>query len=249
MDHEQIVAFLTRFNRGPVPANVLQTIADWSARRESLVLRARVTLVGFPDQAARDAWLAANGGKPCGERFVLALASKAAAIKRKALGVDHRAGGRQTWVVGEDGVLLPTEPLDIVQQARLQRLAEPHHNIWRLTADSIARAAAGGLKRERIEEWLDDHLSMPLPPLLRFALQAWSGKKLQTELAEATLLYVADVELFRALTSSPRLQPYLSRAIGPGWLAVQPGKRQELETVLAELGIRPGSVLPLSLPS
>src|SRR5439155_12127288 len=48
LDHGRIVEFLERHNRGTLPANVLRSLADWSGRRESLVLRSGVRLLGFP---------------------------------------------------------------------------------------------------------------------------------------------------------------------------------------------------------
>jgi hypothetical protein len=55
-------------------------------------------------------------------------------------------------------------------------------------------------------------------------------------LANAVLLHVPDGEQFEALANSPRLRPYLSGQAGAGWLLVRDDAREELTTVLAELG-------------
>src|SRR5205823_1334247 len=153
--------------------NVLQTLRDWSARRESMTLHTGMTLVAFSERATRDAWLEGKKGTACGEHCVL-LPPGAPAIRGLGLRVDHERGQRRTLLLDEEGLVRAEAPLDMVQRARLERLADPEGDAWRLTAESIHRAARAGLKGGWIEAWLVDHLSEPMPPLLGFALQAWS---------------------------------------------------------------------------
>ena len=71
LGHDQIVAFLEQHAQGTLPANVLRSLADWSQKRESLVIRTGTTLLGFPSEADRDAYLNGHPGTACGTRFVV----------------------------------------------------------------------------------------------------------------------------------------------------------------------------------
>lgn len=231
---EEVVDFLTRHNKGPLPPNVVQTLRDWSARRESLVVRSGLKLVAFPDQAARDGWLVGKKGTACGDRFVL-LAPDAPAPRGMPLRVDHEGLQRRTLLLDEAGVVKRTEPLDLVQRARLGLLAEPEGDAFRLTAESVHRAARAGLKGERLENWLKQDLHGPIPPLLRFALKGWAGRNVEVQLGEAVLIHVPDHDLYQALLISPRVRQYLAGSLADGWLAVKRETRKEFAKVLAEL--------------
>ena len=72
LDREALVGFLREHNAGALPPNVLQTLAEWSARREAMVVRSGLRLTAFPNREARDAYLAdERQATACGERFVL----------------------------------------------------------------------------------------------------------------------------------------------------------------------------------
>ncbi len=68
---ERIRRLLEQASQHALPANVMQTLGDWAARRDSLVIHTKVTLIGFPDTAGRDAFVQAAGGRPCGDRWVI----------------------------------------------------------------------------------------------------------------------------------------------------------------------------------
>ena len=167
LSQARILDFLEQHSRREPPANVLRSIADWSGKRESLSLRQRVTLLGFPTTADRDAYLNDHpGGTACGERFVLADGPPPPVPG--LLVSDHLAGGRRTLELDEEGRIHAAEPLDIVQESRLLRIARPPLSAsigWQLTADSMRQAAAGGLKAGVVHRWLKDHLAQSGPSL------------------------------------------------------------------------------------
>jgi hypothetical protein len=234
---EILLGFLQHSNQGPVPPNVLRTLAEWSARREALVVRQGVNLLAFPTVKERDAWVAEHSGTPCGEHYVLGPRRLDSNLKRSALVVDHHKPGRKTLQANEYGLVLAEGPLDLVQFARLTRVAELEKDSagdrWRLTAASVGRS---GLKQTQMESWLEDHLSSPLPPLLACALDAWAGRPHPIETGEAVLLHVPESDCFEALVTSPRLSGFLLGSPGPGWLVVRSDKRRELEALLTDLG-------------
>jgi hypothetical protein len=237
LGHDQIVAFLERHARGTPPANVLRSLADWSGKRESLVLRWGATILGFPSEADRDAYLVRQPGTACGSRFVLATGRPKEPPRRgDVLTLHHLTDDRRTLELDEYGKIQARKPLDIVQRARLGRLADATSSGWRITADSIRRAAAGGLKPALIHRWLGDQLAHPMPPLLAHAIDAWLGRAQPVELAEAVLLHVPEDEPFRAIAKSPRLKPFLLGSPGSQWLLVRRDARKHLAAALEELG-------------
>jgi hypothetical protein len=233
----QIVDFFQRHNQGELPGNVLRSIGDWSAQRESLVVRSGVTLVGFSDTAGRDAYLAGNSGTACGERFVLLPeAGKAKVRLDGALLIDHQRPGRHTLTLDEYGQVRSDEPYDVLQVARLRRIAQPAAGGWEVTAASVRQAAAAGIKARLIDDWLAEHLREPMPPLLAHAIHAWLGRTAPVEMGEAILLHVPNEEQFEAMVSSPRLQPFWQGSPGKHWLVVRREGRQQLAALLKELG-------------
>jgi hypothetical protein len=240
LGHAQIVEFLQQHGQREPPANVLRSIADWSGKRESLTLRYKVTLLGFPTSGDRDAYLKSHpDGTACGDRFV--IGDEARLQLPGALASNHLLGGRTTLDLDEEGRIRTTQPLDLVQESRLRRIARPPLSAsigWQITADSIRTAGAGGMKPGVIHRWLEDHLASPSPPLIALAIDAWLrvGKKRPLELADAIVLHVPDGEQFQAIATSRRLRPFLLGCPGPGWLVVKKESRKELAALLEGLG-------------
>ena len=240
LDHARIVDFLQRNSQREPPANVLRSLADWSGKRESLSLRSGITVLGFPTTAERDAYLKSHPeGTACGDRFVIGADAR---LQLPGLLVsNHLLGCRRTLELDEEGRLRTTQPLDLVQEARLHKIARRPISAatgWQITADSMRRAAAGGLKPGVVHYWLKDHLANPAPPLIAQAIDAWLrvGRGRPLEMADAVLLHIPDGAQFQAIATSRRLRPFLLGCPGPGWLAVKKEDRKELAAVLEGLG-------------
>jgi len=241
LSHAQIVDFLRRHGQPEPPANVLRSLEDWSGKRESLSLRTGLAILAFPTEDERDAYLKGHPGAACGDRFVIASGTLEGPPKSKLSGYltsDHLSRLRSTLELDEQGFLRTDQPVDLVQAARLRRIARPTATGWRLTTNSMRQAAAGGLKPGVVHRWLKDHLARPAPPLMAVAIDAWLrvGKDRPLELGDAVLLHVPDQSQFRAIVTSPRLRPFLLGSPGPQWLFVKRATRKELASALEELG-------------
>jgi hypothetical protein len=151
LEQAQLVDFLRRHSQNELPTNVLQSLGEWSARRESMVLREGVALLAFPTPEAAGAYLAAHPGQRLGERFVLAGKKPGRESAAGFLQINHLGGLRPTWTVDDNGVIGFAPPLDVVQAARLRRIAEETDGGPRLTRVSVHRAAVGGLKAATIQ--------------------------------------------------------------------------------------------------
>jgi hypothetical protein len=241
LSHAQIVEFLQQHSQRELPANVLRSLADWSGKRESLAVRSGVTVLGFPTTADRDAYLKGHPGTACGERFVLGPSpgkEKGGVQLPGSLTSNHLGDCRRTLELDEQGQLRATQPVDLIQGARMGRIGRSTVMGWQLTADSMRQAAAGGLKPGVVHRWLEDHLARPAPPLIAVAIDAWLrvGRSPSLELADAVLLHVPDGKQYQAIATSPRLSPFLLGRPGPGWLVVKKEARKELTSALERLG-------------
>jgi hypothetical protein len=249
LSHAQIVAFLEQHSQRELPANVARSLSDWSGKRESLSLRAGVTVLGFPTKAERDGYLERHAGMACGERLVLGPAPANGLVRVPgSLVSDHLLNGRHTIELDEQGQISVTQSLDIVQTSRLRRIAQAPTSAssrWQLTGDSMRRAAGGGLKPGMVHRWLKDHLARPAPPLIAAAIDSWLkvGSRRPVELADTVLLHVPDQEQAKAIATSARLRPFLIGRVGPGWLVVNKKFRKQLADVLEELGFTLSSEL------
>jgi hypothetical protein len=234
--HEQIITFLKEHSRIELPVNVARSITDWSVKRESLVLRSGVSFRAFGSLADRDAYLIKHAGTACGERFVISKDAKPA--KSAALMIDHRLAPRQTLELDEAGHIRTSEPLDLVQKARLGRISRSTATGWQLTADSLRKASAAGFKPTLVNRWLADHLSSPVPPLLALSIEAWLGKGISIEMGKAVLIHIPDDAQFRTIAGSSRLSPFFLGSPGPEWLAVKPECVRELTTAFEQMGFK-----------
>jgi hypothetical protein len=239
-NQEEIVAFLRRHAQDPLPANVEHSLAEWSARREALVLHTGATLFAFPTPEAAGKYLAQHPGTACGDRFVLATGRGAVKAPAGAVVVGHPGNLRQTWTLSEDGACQTAGPVDLVQAARLRRMAEWTSDGWRFTPASVGQGVAGGLKLGVLHRWVDDHLAQPAPPLLLEAMDAWAGRPHPATLSDALLLHIPDADAFEAVANSPRLGAYLLDIPGPGWLIVRRETRKEFLGLLEYLGFTVG---------
>ena len=147
----QIEAFLESRSRTGLPPNVQRSLAEWSRKREALVVRDGVALVANLSEG--DA------------RFVVAsdrAARKQA--KEQGLAVEAKPLAR-TWKVDEHGVVSSSGPMPLVARARLQRFAIPAGGAWRVTPGSVRAARERG---ERL--WIVELEQHQLPEEDLFAL-------------------------------------------------------------------------------
>jgi hypothetical protein len=92
-------------------------------------------------------------------------------------------------------------------------------------------------------------LTQPMPPLLRHAINSWTGKTKSVKLGSALVLQVPEDELFEIISQSELFRPMLLGSFGSGWLMVRPECAKELARLLGEYGFAPAATLtPENLP-
>ena len=251
LTYERALELLQQASLHELPSNVLETLKEWSARRESMVVKSKVTLLGFADRLERDSHLINGLGRACGDRWVILEARQTLPAHSfdGALTVNH-GDGRLTLTVDEQGLIFHRQPLDTVQLSRLRLFAEEKDKEWRMTSASIKSAIGRGLQPALLRHWLIRMLEQRMPPLIKLALEAWMGRPASVGLGAAQLLRIPDNALFTAISQSEFLRPLFLGAIADGWLMVKPEGIEELARLLSNYGfeVTPGITQAKLLP-
>jgi hypothetical protein len=251
LTHESALELLQQASQHALPPNVLETLKEWSARRESMVVKSNVTLLGFANRLERDSHLVQGVGRACGDRWVILEAGQnlPAHSFDGAHTVDHSSEW-PTLVVDEQGLIFHHKPLDTVQINRLRLFADQKDKEWRITAASIKRAMGRGLQPTLVRKWLYRMLEQQMPPLMWHAVEAWMGKPAGVNLGAAQVLRVPNDELFAIISESEFLRPLFLGVLANGWLVVKPEGVKELARLLSQYGfeVKPGITPELLSP-
>jgi hypothetical protein len=236
-----IESFLSSRSRNGLPANVSHSLAEWSRKREALVVRGAVALgAGLPEGQC------VLRGRSVGAQFIVA-SQRAAAKGAKDLHVPAESGTpSREWKVDEHGVVSPGGPISLVGKARLRRFASFTQGRWQVTPESVRAARDLGISADQILEWLRAHSSQEVPPILATAIWNWAGGRGGAFLGEVVLLQVDDPKAFDALRGSERLRPFVKGMLAPGCFAVAAEMREEAAKLLRDLGFSLGSECKLA---
>jgi hypothetical protein len=231
MTSDTIASFLSSRSRNGLPENVSVSLAEWSRKREALVVRCSVALVaGLPEGQME------VSGRPVGERFVV-VSSRAAskAVKHQGIIVEPEPPVRD-WSVDEKGIVSFGERLSLVGKARLRRFADFSGGRWRITRQTVRAARDLGISADQILGWLEAHAGHATPGVLATAIRNWASGRGRAFLGDVVLLQVPDSNAFDALRASQRLRPLLKGTLAPGCLVVAAEMRTEAVRLLEELG-------------
>lgn len=107
---------------------------------------------------------------------------------------------------------------------------------YRITAASLGRAQSQGLASAQLLALLKKHAAPPLPPNLAPALAGWEEHGPQAHLESVVVLRVNHPDLLAQVRAS-RAARFLGAPLSPTSITIQPGARQKVLEILAELGI------------
>ncbi len=226
-----IESFLSSRSRSGLPANVSHSLAEWSRKREALVVRSAVAVgAGLPEGQC------VLRGRSAGSQFVVA-SQRAASRGAKELRVPAESGtASRDWKVYEQGLVSPGGPMSLVGKARLRRFASFTEGRWQITSESVRAARDLGISADQILDWLGAHSSHEVPPILATAIRNWAGRRGGAFLGDVVLLQVDDPKAFDALRRSERLRPFVKGTLAPGCFVVAAEMRKEAARLLRDLG-------------
>ena len=107
---------------------------------------------------------------------------------------------------------------------------------YRVTPESLARAAGQGLKPEHLLALLAKHADAGIPPILVKALKRWEASGTEAKAEMQTVLRVSRPEILEQLRKS-RAAKYLGEPLGPTSVIVKGGAIQKVAEAMAELGL------------
>lgn len=236
-----IESFLSSRSRSGLPANVAQSLSEWSRKRESLVVRSEVAVEFLAGSSA-------SHGRALGSHLFLSTPQAAHKVaKNLGVGIETK-DPRPDWKVDEHGIISPNRPMSAIGGARLRRFAEFIDGTWRLSPRSVHAAQELGITAEQIVGWLTVHTGAAVPPVLALAIRNWAGGRAKVFLDRVVLLQVNDSTSFAALNQSERLRSHIKGVLAPGTFVVTDEGRKEAITLLRDLGFSLDADCRLSSP-
>lgn len=234
---EEIRRRLEKYSREPLPQLVERALAEWSGKRESLVLRKDVCIVLHEKRPTGNA---VGGMRELEPGCELGSKSAAASLKRsraKFEQVDHRAVAGASWTLGENGeVELLVDPLPLIPGIRLRALARKSRSGWKLTPASVKAAQRAGIPVVQMIEWLEDHADGGVPRLLVVAMTHWARSK-KCFVGKLDAFQAPNLEIFRAICDSVSFDEMIAGTIAPDWIVFRPEKAAAAAKLLTGLGL------------
>jgi hypothetical protein len=221
-----------------LPQNVIVELREWAALCERIVLHRRAQLLEFPDaRALQESLSQRNAGRVVGDRFLLIESGSAPHTRSKSDRVetiDYAQALPKNLDVSEDGIIsLYSGDRDLIVHAQLDQWAVRLSDTeWHLTAEKLTSQLKTGRKVAEFIGLLNERLTHPLPPLLEIALRSWAGETYPVELDSVVVLRCAQENLYRAISTSQRMGPFLKGSIPPNLLIID---ATQLETFRAQL--------------
>jgi hypothetical protein len=231
----------------PTPPAVLDLLRTWANKRDRITVYPAAALLEFstPDDLAE----ALARGLP-GIRVadtVLVVPSEDAIEYRhfRLTGTrDYALPPERCVTVEPDGVTLTVDLArsDLMLETELPRFAErvgaagPNtKRQYRLTAESLAAARAGGMQLSTLETWFHQRTGQPVSSAARLLLTGGQGPP--ARFRRRLVLQVADEDVADGLLQWPVTQALIEERLGPTTLAVTDEHLPELRRRLAELNI------------
>ncbi len=145
-------------------------------------------------------------------------------------------------VVQPDLTVQLPPPASLYTQFQLERFADPLHPgpagqsvepyRYRLTVDSLGRAAARGIRVEQVLAFLQQAGERPVPANVAGQLRLWAGRLGQVELEEVAILRVKEEWVLKELSVLPETRALLGQILSPTSVLV---RRQDLSRLRKEL--------------
>lgn len=229
VDAAATLAELARLSGRPVPANVTDTLAAWTASFDRIRAWTQHDLVEWASEADRDAALASVPGvQRIGARFALVPLGRIGGTR-----VD--AGGPPPRVIqtADDGTLRVLGGLDLLGRTLVDRIAPVGKDGTR----RLDRAALAGGDVAALMAELEPRLRAPMALGFEARLRGWSGGFGAARSAPAELLQFATAADARLALALPEVKDCVVGAVGGAVVVVKPKRMAELRKALAALGI------------
>jgi hypothetical protein len=237
---------LARHGTRPVPPNVADLLQRWSNKRERITVYSSAVLVEFPTAADLDA--AVGRGIVVirvTNRIGMTAEGKEPGLSQLRLigNRDYEGKPQRCVAVAADGVTLTVDAAqaDLLLEAEIGRYADalpndsPTVRRFRLSPQSLRRAADLGLAIADIDAWFGERTGFPLSPAGRLFLL---GKQLPPPTASRKLVVLFPTpEIADGVMQWPETRGLVAERLGPMAIAIADEAFEPLQSVLAEVGV------------
>jgi hypothetical protein len=225
--------------KNDLPQNVLIDLQEWGALRDQMTLYYKTNLLEFPDEAAyQNAVRGGVKGKLVGSRYMLVENyDRDWAVQT----IDYNFPLPRCLSINENGLIKVNQTYsDLLLEAQLNKWAEQKtKRIWQLTEESISNAVKAKVRIDELLDMLNERLLVKrLPSMLKITLQAWSGKKFELDMSAITLIRCTNHELYKAITNSRKLRPYIKGCFGDDLMLVDSNYVELLHKELSWAGLK-----------
>jgi hypothetical protein len=237
---------LNRHGTRPVPPNVADLLQRWSNKRERITVYSSAVLVEFPTAADLDAALGRGiVAVRVTDRIGMTAEGKEPALSQLRLigNRDYEGKPQRCLTIAEDGVtlLVDAAQADLLLDAEIGRYAEPLSSEnpsvrrFRLTPQSLRRAADSGHSITDIDAWFTERSGQPLSPAGRLFLL---GKSLPAPaISRKLVIELPTADLADGLVQWPETRSLVAERLGPQAVAIDDASLEPLRQVLQELGV------------
>lgn len=250
-DAATVAQTLEDLNAAPLPQNIRQTLADWGAQHERIVIRPGVAILQTVDAATLDALFAdveivSRPGRRLAPTAALVPVAQLQPIYRRLLdqgqlpALDEGTSGWPFTPISIDAEGRMTfdhpSPSIFVLRTLRQIAEEDADGSSRLIRASLRQAARNGLEPDAIIETLEQLKGRPLPPEMATLVRQHAKDWGTGALVDAVVLQVEQSELLIGLLADSELKPHLQAIPGAPTLALV--RREAAERVRAALTSR-----------
>jgi hypothetical protein len=255
---EQIRAYLETLTGTSLPGNVRRTMEEWQTLHERIRIYPKLKVIHAAsseelDHLFTDPELRQSFGRRLEPRLAEIRSGQTLAgvarllFRREQLPLVHTGGRRppprSVTLIEEPHRMwlqfnVPTP--DLYLHGHLARFANAEEGGYRLTAESLRRAKAGGLEAPQVLQALGEVLDAPVSESAARRIRAWSGHYGSAALEETILLELESEAVLKELLEDAELGPLL-RAFRPrdtqALARVRPKDLDRLRILLEERGI------------
>jgi hypothetical protein len=244
-----ILQTLSRHATRPVPPSVADLLQRWANKRDRITVYAAAVLVEFPTPADLDAAVGRGiVSVRVTDRIGLTADGKEPGLSQLRLigNRDYESKPQRCVTVGDDGVTLTVDAAqaDLLLEAEIGRYADPLSSDaptirrFRLSPQSLRRAAEMGLSISEIDAWFVDRTGAPLSAAGRLFLL---GRQLPPPTAVRQLVVrFPTPEITDGVLQWPETRPLIAERLGPVAVVVDEECLDPLRQVMAEVGVTLG---------
>ena len=155
-------------------------------------------------------------------------------------------------VIGPDFQIKVPAPASLYTRFQLERFTDPSSSgtlrqkaasqepwLYRLTAGSLGRALAQGIRVEQVLAFLRQASEGPVPANVAGQLRLWAGRFGQVQLEEVAILRVENERVLKELSVLPETRSLLGEILSPTSVLVRKQNLAQLRKALRALGYLP----------